>query len=314
MTCTLAKDDVSSGQVLLNSSHQHRAGPRLQHVGRAGAAHVRHDHQSGVAGRGHSVGVGVRQTLDLEHLGKRLEHEPLEIPCRHRAATMPQALAAAPEVVGAALAAPPAKRRIRLLDAADVRVSVHEPRDRAGGQSRHQVLLEVLERQAAGLEAGERAVSPHGQSARRALRRTPDERAQPHQTCRQAVMLEGCVSRHGDRDQPGPLEALCAVDQHRRRDQGPPRIFSGEVAPLGVARLQHLRRAGGADVDLEKAATGWRAAASGRCRGTMPRRRRSPAPRGRPCDRPRVWRRTGRRIRNAPAACRSPGTSSAVAV
>ena len=42
----------------------------------------------------------------------------------------------------------PPKEGLRLLDAADVRVSVHEPRDRAGNPD--EVLLEVLERRGPG--------------------------------------------------------------------------------------------------------------------------------------------------------------------
>ena len=64
-------------------------------------------------------------------------------------------------------------------------------------------------------------------------------------------MLERCVSRHGDRDQPGPWKPSVLSTSTATRSRPPP-IFSGQVAPLGVARLQHLRRARSANVDLEE--------------------------------------------------------------
>ena len=88
--------------------------------------------------------------LTLNTSGKRLEHQPLEIPGGHRAIPMTQALAAAAEVLGDVFVARPpndsvgcsTRRMLALRWTRRVMVPAGNPDE--------QVLLEVLERQGPG--------------------------------------------------------------------------------------------------------------------------------------------------------------------
>ena len=114
----------------------------------------------------------------------------------------------------------------------------------------------------------------------------------PHQTCRQAVMLEDASRGTAIVINPGPLEALCAVDQHRDEIKAATNLQrSGSStrcrqasAPPPSSQCQRRSR---------KRATGWRAArlveAEEQCRVAVNLRHHAG---GR--DRPRVWRRRGR--------------------
>ena len=115
------------------------------------------------------------------------------------------------------------------------------------------MLLVVFERQAgAGLQPRQRRVGRHVDGFRRALGRALDQRAQPHEAGPQRVVFEGRLPWHRDRDHAGLLKAFGAVAEHSRRRQRLPRISRAEITPRRVAGLQHLRRGGGADVDLEQ--------------------------------------------------------------